>query len=295
MDKYLPLHFHKDSEQIPSGGIDVVVNHTKCEYLTINGKNNRETLDCLCNYLKLHSGCTWSHLDEICYYVHVDNPWLHGKATLQDQSRKATLQDQPMTYIQQHSRIFRSVSNLLKDYMIAYKFYENMLYYNESQIKLYSINTQQIPTHDKSLEPDTGQTKLMMDKLDVKSVSANKVNQDIIYVLKLVKDKYYIGRTGRAAAERYAEHLAGTGSKWTSLHKPLKIVEVVENIDPFDEDKYTKMYMNKYGIENVRGGSYTSIILNEYQIYAIKVELDTANNRCFKCNQSGHYAINCNM
>ena len=116
-----------------------------------------------------------------------------------------------------------------------------------------------------------------------------------LYVLKLENEKYYIGTTTKKIKERYDEHLSGNGSEWTKVYKPINILEKNKNIDAFDEDKYTKKYMNIYGIENVRGGSYTSVNLPEYQIKALNKELKTSNNKCFKCNGENHYAKDCNI
>ena len=46
--------------------------------------------------------------------------------------------------------------------------------------------------------------------------------------------------------------------------------------------------MKKYGIKNVRGGSYVTIKLNKNQIIFIKKEIYMADNRCLKCGRKGH-------
>lgn len=114
-----------------------------------------------------------------------------------------------------------------------------------------------------------------------------------LYVLKLTKDKYYIGTTNKEITVRFLQHEQGNGTKWTQLYKPISIIETLKTSNKFDEDKWTKMYMNKYGIDNVRGGSYCQINLEDYQIKALKLELKTANNLCFKCGKIGHYASQC--
>jgi hypothetical protein len=116
-----------------------------------------------------------------------------------------------------------------------------------------------------------------------------------LYVLKLIQDKYYVGITWKNILERFSQHNKGKGAEWTKLYKPICIIESIKTNNIFEEDKYTKMYMNKFGIENVRGGSYSKINLEEYQIKAIEQELKSVNHLCFKCGKFGHFACNCNV
>ena len=82
-----------------------------------------------------------------------------------------------------------------------------------------------------------------------------------VYVLKLEYEKYYIGKTNNPQF-RLEDHFIDYSS-WTKIYKPIKLIELIPNCDDYDEDKYTRIYINKYGTNNVRGGSYNSIILNQ--------------------------------
>ena len=113
-----------------------------------------------------------------------------------------------------------------------------------------------------------------------------------IYILKCEQGKYYVGKS-EDPQKRYQEHLNGKGSSWTRKYKPISLEKVYEKASPFDEDKYTKEYMAKYGIENVRGGLYTAIEISEDQEDTLRNEIRAAKDTCYKCGKAGHFANRC--
>jgi predicted GIY-YIG superfamily endonuclease len=96
-----------------------------------------------------------------------------------------------------------------------------------------------------------------------------------IYVLQLVDDRYYIGRTGNIL-RRIEEHFTGVGSIYTIKYKPIKVIEVTEELSTQDERNKTLEVMSKYGWQKVRGACWCSIEINKpkekYNIY---------NNKCY--------------
>ena len=113
-----------------------------------------------------------------------------------------------------------------------------------------------------------------------------------IYILKLKNSKYYIGRTNNPNL-RIQNHESGSGSAWTNKYPVKKIIKIISNCHKFDEDKYTKIYMQKYGIENVRGGSYCSVVLSDSMIETLQHEINGATDCCYKCSEPDHFANNC--
>ena len=149
-----------------------------------------------------------------------------------------------------------------------------------------------------------------------------------IYILKLVDNKYYIGFTDNIK-KRVQEHIDGNGSSFTKMYRPINLVKVYENVNPEKVDVSIIKYMKKFGVDNVRGGSYKNVKLKKTQIKELKkqgvvfpkVSIDDinledlilddieestvkiqkilkipvrqANGTCFRCMKDGHYVHQC--
>lgn len=117
-----------------------------------------------------------------------------------------------------------------------------------------------------------------------------------IYVLQLEGDpaRFYVGRT-RNLGRRLLAHWEGRGCVFTKRHPPRRVVHKKEaqNLDGYDEDAWVKRYMELYGIDYVRGGSYSSVELTRGQRKLLKLQLSGAQDHCFQCDEQGHFAKNC--
>jgi hypothetical protein len=85
----------------------------------------------------------------------------------------------------------------------------------------------------------------------------------------------------------------GRGASWTRKYPPIALAHTIHNATGFDEDKVTKEYMAKYGIENVRGGSYIAENLDTHQITLLQREIWMANDRCLQCGSNDHFVKDC--
>lgn len=113
-----------------------------------------------------------------------------------------------------------------------------------------------------------------------------------LYALQLEHGKYYIGKADDVA-NRYRQHKNGQGSEWTKMFRPIKMLETREITSEHDENNVTKDYMKKYGIENVRGGSYCQTVLGDTTFEFLERETRGNSDACFKCGNHGHFVRDC--
>lgn len=109
---------------------------------------------------------------------------------------------------------------------------------------------------------------------------------DYLYVLKLEKGKWYIGKSANVE-RRYEQHLTGKGAKWTQLHKPVQLVLKRPLRSSRDEDITTQQYIDMYGANNVRGGSYCQVEPITYY------ESEEEDDACFRCGRNSHWQADC--
>jgi predicted GIY-YIG superfamily endonuclease len=115
-----------------------------------------------------------------------------------------------------------------------------------------------------------------------------------IYILNCTNNKYYIGKTKLDVAKRYSQHLYDKSCVFTTKYPPIEIITTYKTDDLLEENNMTKKYMILYGIENVRGGSYANLELEEWQIKSLQMEFKSADDCCYKCGGKNHFAKNCN-
>ena len=112
-----------------------------------------------------------------------------------------------------------------------------------------------------------------------------------IYTLELENNKYYVGRSS-VPTQRILKHFQEEGSEYTKLYKPIKVLSQVKG-EAFDEEKYTLIAMEKYGIDNVRGGSYCNVILTQHDKDKALQTIRSISDKCYKCGKKGHFAKDC--
>lgn len=112
-----------------------------------------------------------------------------------------------------------------------------------------------------------------------------------IYIIQLEFGKYYVGKTEHLE-KRLQDHFNGVGCAWTKKYRMLGFVDSFAG-DKYDEDKTTVKYMELFGINNVRGGIYSSVTLPLDQCLVVQKVIYNANNGCLACGGTNHFISAC--
>jgi predicted GIY-YIG superfamily endonuclease len=115
-----------------------------------------------------------------------------------------------------------------------------------------------------------------------------------IYVLKLQKGKYYVGRTNNVM-RRLEEHKShqSKAAEWTKMYNVIDVVDVKVIASEGDEITTTYNYMHNYGIDNVRGGDEVKVYLTYEEKAKIKRSIWLMKGWCIKCGRDGHMGPAC--
>lgn len=101
-----------------------------------------------------------------------------------------------------------------------------------------------------------------------KEVEYNKL---YMYFVSLEDDKLFLYTDFKMDYETVMQTCENK-YEYAQKNKPRKIIFTIEINDLYDVDKYVKTFMHMFGIDDTRGGSYTSLEIPEYLKEAIHHE-----------------------
>ncbi len=111
-----------------------------------------------------------------------------------------------------------------------------------------------------------------------------------IYVLRLERSKFWVGYTNDPVQR--LKQFTGL-NEWILTYKPESIYKIIP-ARKYRLDTEVKEMMVEFGIENVRGGTWSESILPNTVIHTLRSELfGDSDIICFMCRKVGHYVQDC--
>lgn len=115
----------------------------------------------------------------------------------------------------------------------------------------------------------------------------------VVYILECKSyGKIYVGLTSNLE-KRFQEHVNGNGSIWTKKYGVEKLLFHI-NGDEFDELAMTLRMMKTYGMDNVRGSTYSSETLSWEEHLQIFGHFWFMDHKCRICGLLSHPTHSCN-
>jgi predicted GIY-YIG superfamily endonuclease len=124
-------------------------------------------------------------------------------------------------------------------------------------------------------------------------MTTTALGQEKLYVLECSNGKYYVGKTSRPVTSRFLEHCSKNPSAWTRLYPPKDIVFIKPKDDEDEETRLTKQWMKKHGIQNVRGGAFSTVDLTDEEMRMLQREFAADADLCYNCLCPGHFVNAC--
>ena len=138
-----------------------------------------------------------------------------------------------------------------------------------------------------------------VDRCYAKTNINNEIIQDDpergVYVLELSGGNFYVGKSENIES-RISQHEKDSGASWTKVHPIIGRVDTItQQMDDLEswERAETLELAHKYGIEKVRGHTWTQKILTEQKKNEFISQIRERKDLCRKCGSPDHMISSC--
>lgn len=100
-----------------------------------------------------------------------------------------------------------------------------------------------------------------------------------VYVLRLSGGRKYVGISDDPM-KALVMHKEGGVCAWTDRYRPESIMQIQRAISSDKLDHYVIRYMIQYGVENVRGGSWSTVRLTDADHRVIRNRISEERHDC---------------
>ena len=109
-----------------------------------------------------------------------------------------------------------------------------------------------------------------------RTILEHTILEHTIYILELLDGRFFVHCQTPDDSDSTIMDNCIQLYHFVNKYRPIKIIDKIPNIELIQIDRYVLQYMEKFGIDSVRGGSYIDEILPDYMFKSLKVQLNTA-------------------